>query len=309
VIGSDTLTQLFSTYDFLIKYDSLGNILWTRNEAIDYFEIDLQGNYIIGRDNYYIRKFDDAGGIIWTAHSSKNLRAMAIDGLGNIYAPTNGSQLNKYANSDGHLIWQKPLQPNNIDKIAADSLGNVVTACWTVDSTRNHPAIIDKYNINGDFISKIIWGRRIDPTKDNLLYVYELVYDHGIVYFTGQWGTQDSSKASVVFNRDTLTSKGNYDVIFISTSDQLLGIPSAYIISNPELSCYPNPFTNNFKVRFPFTKEDELRVFNIYGEAILNLKFNIGNDVEINTDDWSLGIYILEVFCTDKRYSYKLIKK
>ncbi len=185
---------------FLIKYDSLGNQLWSQQigaisgdvshaVAVDslgnvyisgYTYTDLAGTSAGGQDAYLI-KFDSLGNHLWSEQigtsSGDQSWSVAVDGTGNAYIsgrtagslgrPNVGSQdafLVKY-DSSGNLLWSQQIGTSEWDQsmgVTTDNTGNL----YIGGSTRGNLGGPD----NGDmdvFLTKIdssgneLWSRQI----------------------------------------------------------------------------------------------------------------------------------------------------
>ena len=81
------------------------------------------------------------------------------------------------------------------------------------------------------------------------------------------------------------------------------------------LSIYPNPFSNNFNIRFYSVDSQDIKIeiFNLVGEKIFNNSFKCNafsiNDINIvSSNNISQGIYFLKISSNSKVYQQKLIK-
>ncbi len=145
----DTLrigTYVIPGPNYLIKYDTLGNIIWANRTGAGHhgMKADAAGNIYIASDS--VRKFDSNGNVLWAI----NVRAqsLTIDNSGNIYVlgrfntPTiivgsdtltniNTTTPDFYVvriDSNGNIIWVESAGCNaniNVGNITTDNFGNV----------------------------------------------------------------------------------------------------------------------------------------------------------------------------------------
>ena len=179
VIGDVRVTNEWMNI-WIRKYDSAGNVIWTRThdgpaDNLDYgkgIAVDTSGNvYAIGDErvtgegaNIWVRKYDSAGNVIWTrthngnANGSDYGNGITVDTKGNVYAIGNttitGESYNiwvqKY-NSAGNAIWTRTHNDvtNNLDYgngIAVDTSGNVYVVGGEYTTAESQNIWIRKYS-------------------------------------------------------------------------------------------------------------------------------------------------------------------
>ncbi|MEA3478238.1 MAG: carboxypeptidase regulatory-like domain-containing protein [Bacteroidota bacterium] len=77
-------------------------------------------------------------------------------------------------------------------------------------------------------------------------------------------------------------------------------------LGDDDVQIYPNPVDNTLFIRF--NREADARIIDVFGKNVLNTRLN--NQVNtINTQDFSRGIYFLQIMSEDKIETHKFIKK
>ncbi|MFD2916824.1 CARDB domain-containing protein [Psychroserpens luteus] len=144
-------------------------------------------------------------------------------------------------------------------------------------------------------------------------------------------GSDDPSE----FESQTITipgdaSTGDYYILFVADateivienneSNNLECIPitindGTLEVNNNELSneikIYPNPFDEKINISLSKTYSNiEIEIFNVIGQKIIQYTFENKQDIEINTEDLSNGLYFLKVKLNDViSEEFKLIKR
>ncbi|MGL4599333.1 MAG: T9SS type A sorting domain-containing protein [Bacteroidia bacterium] len=72
-------------------------------------------------------------------------------------------------------------------------------------------------------------------------------------------------------------------------------------------SLFPNPTENATTLSFEQTTPKEIRVLNLFGQEILHLQNCTEQRLELNTENWSSGVYLVEVKSGEKIGVHKLI--
>lgn len=157
-------TSLGGQDAFVIKYDSLGNAIWTRQFGTSDYDyaygvaVDGSGNaYVIGHTGgtisgatssgpLFVRKYDSSGNALWTRQfgttGTDSVAGVAVDGSGNVYvagavysgntisgATGTGSLFVRKFDSSGNAVWTRQFGTGNNNNyahgIAVDNLGNI----------------------------------------------------------------------------------------------------------------------------------------------------------------------------------------
>ncbi|MEO0095902.1 MAG: SBBP repeat-containing protein [candidate division WOR-3 bacterium] len=210
----------------VIKYDSLGNLIWVRRyngPGNDYdwpfdIAVDCFSNvYITGRSigdgtgfDYVVIKLDSAGNEKWirryngSGNNTDEAYSIAVDRHGNVFVT--GVSINLVGNLDfvtikydslGNERWVKTYNsPNNLNEygatLAIDSSSNVYVfgGTWSL-GTFPSDYILIKYNAMGD----TVWTRRYNGPANGDDRPAKIVFDlRGYVYVTGSSYTDASSQ-------------------------------------------------------------------------------------------------------------------
>ena len=240
---------------FLIKYNSTGTKLWTKQWGSPSFEFansissdsfgnvyvsgytggNLDGNSNLGSSDVFLVKYNSSGTKLWTKQwgttSSDTAHGITTDSLGNIYITghTNGTLegndneggydifISKF-NALGTKIWTKQLGSSSDDYaygITSDLSGYVYVVGWTkgggVDGNMNK-GIRDYFLVKYNSLGTKIWTLQGGTSKNDEAYSVstDLL---GNVYITGN----TSSTLSGETNNGGLNN-GNHD-LFIEKYD------------------------------------------------------------------------------------------
>lgn len=177
---------------FVRKYDSLGNVIWTRqfgttrDDQAFSITTDIVGNVYVagvtfgslpgqtgsGGGDDFLRKYDSAGNILWTRqiqtnHAISYEARIAVDSAGNVYlggfgpvsSPAYRDYLRKY-DVDGNVAWTRSDIVGYITDVRTDSTGNVLVT--GVGSPPQDPTVfgqgttfLRKYDAAGN----VVWAR------------------------------------------------------------------------------------------------------------------------------------------------------
>ena len=77
------------------------------------------------------------------------------------------------------------------------------------------------------------------------------------------------------------------------------------------LSAYPNPFTNNFSVRFQGDDEDlsHVRAYTLYGKPVEDVGELRSNTDHLLGQSWAPGVYVLQVARRGEVRRYVVVKE
>jgi hypothetical protein len=191
---------------FLIKYDPLGNHIWTRQmgtsgvDQSNAVSADRLGNIYIagttdgnlagtsaGGNDAFVAKYDANGDVLWTRQLGTSGGefgyGISADGLGNVYlaGATTGSLmgtsagnrdpfLTKY-DASGNLLWTRQFGTGSDDvcySVSADSLGNIfVTGLTAGPLAGTYLGGSDAYLIKYDASGNLVWKRQVATPSDD----------------------------------------------------------------------------------------------------------------------------------------------
>lgn len=217
-------TNLGNTDAFITKYDSSGNINWTKQFGTNNFDesfaasADGLGNVYItgttegnlnaanaGGADAFIAKYDTNGNLSWTKQfgttEQDNATGISADGLGNIYitgsttGDLNGTNagdsdafITKY-DANGNLHWTRQLgtvAQDNSQAISADGLGNVYISGYTHGDLDgpNAGAFSDPFITKYDNQGNITWTKQFGTNTSDDSFGVS-ADGRGNVYITG----------------------------------------------------------------------------------------------------------------------------
>jgi hypothetical protein len=219
----------------LIKYDTDGDILWTRkyngpgrmqDEPAD-MVLDALGNiYVTGGSvgqgtgsDYATIKYDADGNELWVArldgpaHSQDAVSAMKLDGEGSVYVTgttigigtTYDYTTVKY-DTDGNEIWvasyNGPINgADRVSNLAVDVHGNVYVTGWSDGGDTGNDFATVMYDPAGNEV----WARRYDGSAhDNDIAEAIIVDEKGFAYVAGHCTNLGSYSDYVTIKYDSL---------------------------------------------------------------------------------------------------------
>jgi hypothetical protein len=80
--------------------------------------------------------------------------------------------------------------------------------------------------------------------------------------------------------------------------------------ATPAITVYPNPATDNVKIKFENVEEGpaQVRIMNINGQVVLDQRINIDNtDVNVKLPDLKAGIYFVNIISEKAMLTRKLV--
>ena len=303
-------------HDYLtIKYDSLGDTVWTArydgpandmDEAVDIVIDDSENVYVtgwsrgtLGNWNYATIKYDPSGDSVWVARykgpgSDDQAEAIAIDDLGNVYVT--GCSEDSMGVDDfltikyspvGDILWTARYDGpegewDHAVDIAVDDSGNVYVT-GDSDGWRSHN---DYATIKYDSEGNEKWVARYEGTARSMDTPSAIAVDaSGFVYVTGEsYGAGTGP--------DFLTIK-------YSSSTGIEEKPGPEVREYVSLNIYPNPFRQDAVIRCscPSQSHISLRLYDMAGRFAAHVsegEVTAGyHSFKIHSGDLPQGVYFV----------------
>jgi uncharacterized delta-60 repeat protein len=183
--GSTTSSGAGNTDGFIVKYGTLGELLWSRTlggSGTDSFAkvaVDSSDDIVVGGatkpsslDDGLVAKYNPLGTLLWTrtfaTNSKEVIQGVAINSNNSIVIAGNFESIYFYVagyNSSGSLTYNRfvagPSSSESFDAVATDSADNAIVAGYTFSNTAGSAdCVIGKYNSSGTQQ----WLRRLGGT-------------------------------------------------------------------------------------------------------------------------------------------------
>jgi hypothetical protein len=268
---------------FLNKYDSSGNIIWSKRaggNSADYarkIQIDGSGNIILvghfismnvtfgsttlsslGGNDILILKYDNLGNIVWAKSSG-----------GAQFDYTTGVDIDMYNNIYvGGWFASTSITLDTITLNNTDTFGNTYD-CFVskIDSSGNIVWAISYGGIENDYLGEIV-------TEDN-----------GDLYSTGYFGSD-----TLNFGNTNLVLTGVLNVYTAKLSDFTTGIVGKESLS--KLQVYPNPANDKLYIN-ELTNDSKFSIYNNFGQLQFEGTYLGNNGIDISK--LSKGFYIFSI--------------
>jgi hypothetical protein len=117
--------------------------------------------------------------------------------------------------------------------------------------------------------------------------VYDLDFDYN-----------SNRLCAATFARSMMT----YDV------DSIVSLSTPAVSELPVLSLYPNPATNYLQIKFPFTNDVTITIYDMNGKKCMRQKFEKQNPKKINVEILTKGIYFVQIQSGNKKFYGKFLK-
>ena len=232
---------------FLRKFDSDGNVLWTKqigtseNDGFQSVAVDASGNVYAtgwtrgdlgaanaGGVDVFLSKFDSDGNVLWmkqigSSHDQEGGESVAVDASGNVYiAGTTGGDLGAPSagrfdaflgkfDSEGNLLWVKQMGTTENDayhSVAVDASGDIYAGGSTEGDLGAPNAGIDALLSKYDSDGEVLWTKQIG-TSGNEYFSSVVVDASGNVYVGGT--TEGDLGAPIAGGLDAFLSKFDSD--------------------------------------------------------------------------------------------------
>jgi len=207
--GTTSLTSAGGWDMFIVKYDTMGNIIWGKStlgigNELGVISCDLLGNvYVIGR-------YDNSNSITFGTITLTNVTQTDLF-------------IVKY-DASGNLLWAKDVGSTgdvSACSIKTDAFNNVYVmgtykATVTLGSTTlTNAGWFDIFIAKYDALGNAIWAKGIVTDLSNITDISSATDINGNLYVTGIFRSP-----TIIFGADTLINAGLYDTFFVKYNPQ-----------------------------------------------------------------------------------------
>ena len=121
-----------------------------------------------------------------------------------------------------------------------------------------------------------------------------------------------SCNTNYIWKIRTICDTAGVDLISEFSADQLFStLPCREngIISNTEISIYPNPATDQITVVIPIAGEIKIQIYDMSGNIIFNSEFETAGELTklVQVSEWPSGIYMLHITADQEVFTEKFI--
>jgi Secretion system C-terminal sorting domain len=326
---------------WVVKLDATGTIQWQKSmggsvtDSASSIQITADGGCVVaggsksingdvtenhGDFDFWIVKLDATGSIQWqkSLGSTADDRAQSVqitsDGgyivAGCSYATNDGNVTGNHGGYDfwiikldvsGNLLWQKSFGGSNIDQarsVQTTSDGGYVVAGYSNstngDAAVTHGVALDYWVIKLDATGTLQWQKSMGGSFADSAYAINTTSDGGYVIV----GDTPS------FGGDVTGNHGAQDVWVVKLASDPLATPG---FEKPVMVIYPNPVCDVLQIQTPAnTAINAAKIMSVNGKVVIEQTQNCNI---INVETLSQGIYILEVYSSEEKYTYKLVKE
>ena len=274
-----------------------------RNTLQDDSVVYIFGKRIYSNEQYILKYNLISKSVIWSKNYSSDgiIAKLTLGEDGYLYAigKTDGIiNLMKISETTGTRIWNKTFDWNSgvLDVIELDLSFDIaenkifyyyVTEINNANKTLN----LTTYDISGNLISETINETILEGIEK-----FSFLVNQNKSILIGGKSHENCSQSSkgILLQRESLKSSTLSNETF--TSDQ-------------DISIYPNPI-NNGELTISinqFTKNTSLFLYNVNGRALINKKYSDYQNLKLNIDNLSTGVYILKIKTDFSLSKHKII--
>ena len=299
---------------FIAKLDTAGNFVWAKQ--IGSMSDDFGMSITI--DN------GGSGAVYTTGYFSGTADFDPDTSVGNVFDLTGGGNFISKLDSSGNFVWAKKQGggPGFMGihtsgySITTDIFGNVYTTGTFVGTADFDPDSSGTFNLTSAggldiFISKLdspgnfVFAKAVGGTGYD--YGRSIAVDaSGSVHVSGYFRSPSISFDSI--NLINAAANNTYD-LFIARLD------ATVVTGNNEIEnfdngilLFPNPATNHFTIALRSTnKKVEVTITDISGKIIYSTIERETQTIEVNTKDFTAGIYVVQIQAADFIAMKKLV--
>ncbi len=323
-IGFDKSENCLGVNDYwVVKLDALGNIIW--QNTIGGYYADILGNAVQTSDNgYLIGGWTDNG--ISGDKSEKNKGhddywILKLDAYGNIswqndIGGTHSDELVSLAQTtdDGFILGGFSNSGNTGDKTEPAihkfdfwivKLFPATGTCYSPDNIIT-TVLPDKVKIEWNAVDGMIGNKlryRVTGTNE---WFGKAVLENDYVIINELACNTNYEWQILSMCSGEVTTYSDYSPLHFFTTPACRMVE----VSIGELTIYPNPASGQFNIFLTEeTGEAIIRFFNLNGEMVYAMYTTIGesNQISVNSENLSAGIYQLQILVNGKNYTGKII--
>ncbi|HYV90806.1 MAG TPA: T9SS type A sorting domain-containing protein [Chitinophagales bacterium] len=280
---------------YLVKYDSLGSVLWARSVAGAADDYSIGNDADASGDNYV------TGYFLSDTLTAGNFDLVNAGGF-DIF-------IIKY-NNNGNVQWARNVGGNNNDfgvSVATDLAGSGdFYLCGSYASTNIlfDTTLFTNQGIGDLFVAKyagsgnLIWVKSSGGDADDEA-LSVATDDAANVYVGGGFAS-----SSITFDTNTYSSAGSYD-LWVGKIEDVASGTNATDLSNAGVRIFPNPCSGKFFVAGDDVKA--VRVYDVMGRAVYS-SLTSGESV-IDTSGEPDGIYFVRVERNEELEMMKVVKE
>lgn len=336
--GGDVTGNHNSTDSWILKLDTIGNIQWQKSlgglgdDSVNSIQNTADGGYIVAGDSnsidgditgnhggfdYWVVKLDATGNIQWqkslggSGNDYGTSIQITVDG-GYIIAgdsnSTNGDVTGNHGAEDywvvkidsaGTIQWQKSFGGLALDKaqsIITTPDDGYIVAGYSSSSDGDvavNQGWYDYWLIKLDAIGTIQWQKSMGGSSIDRAQSIQFTSDVGYIIAGHTYSN----------NGDVSGNHGNYDFWIVKLGSEL-AIP-AY--EKQGIVIYPNPVCDVLQIQTPTnTTITSAKIIAINGQVVLE---HTQNSNTINVENLAQGVYILEAYSGEEKYTSKFVKE
>ncbi len=171
------------------------------------------------------------------------------------------------------------------------------------------PKIVKTFDLpNADFTVEKNWFNYTFEAVEKSLNNYEWLVDTSKTI-----GNATLIKSLLAYSGKSLVVqlKTQNNTGCIDSSSQNLTIPDFSKISSnnkSKININPNPFNNQLRLT-NINSDSKIKVYNIHGQLVFDCDYVDENQLEINTNNWKSGIYLIKVSDQNELLHFKVVKQ
>lgn len=192
----------------------------------------------------------------------------------------------------------------NIDSVGCESVSG-----WVIDLDSSAISIDMHVYVDGKMTAIL----KTDITRNDVNSLYNISGKHGFNWVIPQYLMDGNEHSATFFAINYPLGTGNNSIAVRSFKCSMgAGYTTSITPSdaNNDLVLYPNPFNNRIYINNFNGRILEVKLFNIMGqEVISSLLLNNEPILSIAEENLPSGLYFIEIFTTEKKYTGKLIRE